>query len=84
MEQDLEDEVPEKLNPDIKSIRAIKRVKLEYLLDQDEVNRLIAASVEPYIYEPTKTNPNYLTYTREEVEAIMRDDYNPAKFNRRK
>jgi Tat protein secretion system quality control protein TatD with DNase activity len=57
---------------------------MEYLLDQDEVNRLIHESNAPYVDVPTTEKQNYPTYTREEVQAIMNDDYDPTKFSKKR
>lgn len=54
---------------------------MEYLIDRDEVNRLINASFAPWVEPPTpEVNTNYTTYSREEVEALMNCNYNPDHF----
>jgi hypothetical protein len=57
------------------------RAKLEPLLDRDYVQWLIEESRKEFSYpEPEMDKSKYRTYTREEVEALMRGDYNPEHF----
>lgn len=81
MEKELQEFVPEKLYPEesVKSTRPAKHVKLEYLLDKDEVNRLINASESKLIDETSNTNLDYPTYSMDEVQALLRGDYDPTK-----
>lgn len=60
-------------------------VKMEYVLDQDEVNRLIDASFAPYVDVPkAETFQNYPTFTMEEVNALIKGDYDPTHFKKRR
>jgi len=58
---------------------------MEYLVDQDEVNALIAASNEVIVAE-VKENPSqwYRSYSQEEVNALIAGNYDPAHFDRNK
>lgn len=83
MEQSLRDEVPEKLNPEIKSTRLVKRLTLEYILDKEEAALLVAASEQPIIHEPKPIDPtSYATYSSREVEALTEGNYDPNNFKR--
>jgi hypothetical protein len=61
------------------------KTKMEYLINQDEVNSLIAASKEVVVVE-TKEDPSrwYSTYSQEEVVVLMEGNYDPSHFERRK
>jgi hypothetical protein len=57
---------------------------MKYILDQDEVNALIAASFEPYEYPPTEITPIVSTYTEGETAALMELRYYPKKPKKKK
>lgn len=60
-------------------------VKLEYLLDQDEVNALIHASETPVVVDiPERPEHWYDSYSAEEVAALIVGNYDPSHFDRRK
>ena len=82
---ELEEEYPEKLHGPTKPTMGKSEARLEYLLDQDEINSLIEASVAPYVpQEPSEINLNYKTYTQVEVNALIAGDYDAAWNKKRK
>lgn len=84
-EQEILEEFPEKIHGPVKPTVTKSPVKFEYLLDQDEVNRLIEASNAPIVDEVKPyVGVDYATYTAREVAALIEGDYDPARFQRRK
>jgi hypothetical protein len=65
--------------------RPTYKTTVAYLIDQDEVNALLAASTSEHI-DPIKVSTaiDYSTYTEEEVNAILACDYQPRKFKKKK
>jgi hypothetical protein len=61
------------------------RVKMAYLLDQEEVNRLIEASSAPLpeIAQPEPTI-HFNSYTEEEVQSLLEGDFKPRKTKKKK
>lgn len=56
-----------------------------FLLDQEEVNALVEASSSLYVEPPQKPfSLEYLTYSQEEVLALIKGDYKPRKFKKKK
>lgn len=56
------------------------RLTLAYLIDQEEVNMLVAASTEEFV-DPPESEPslNYETYTMMEAVQLVNNDYKPPK-----
>jgi hypothetical protein len=61
------------------------RLKMAYLIDQDEVNQLIEASQAPYVDEPKEFElTNYSTYVEEEVVALLAGEpYRRKRFKKK-
>ena len=65
------------------------KVVVAYVLDQDEVNRLIQASLTPYIEPPVEKrvtgHHRHETYTEAEADALVNGTvYKPDRSRRRK
>ena len=61
------------------------KITLVYLIDQDEVNRLIETSAVPYVDpSPSEMRTDYTTYSEEEVIALQACNYHPRKLRRKK
>lgn len=72
------EDIPEKPRPKYKTV-------MVYLIDQDEVNRLIEASNSEYVEPPRPPQDyNYSTYTEEECLALQNCDYYPRRFKKKK
>lgn len=78
---ELEEMAPEKFDLDIqfkvnKEHSDVKREIRYRTLTREECNRLVAASKAPFEPPPVTTPPrDYPTYTREQVEALMREHF---------
>lgn len=72
------EELPEEPRPKYKTV-------LAYLLDQDEVNRLINASNTEYVELPHDSGPtDYSTYTRDECAALINGKPHQRKTKKKK
>ena len=61
------------------------RLVLAYLLDQDEVNKLIEASTAQYVEPIVSTrSSDYETYTEEEVAALLDCTFHPRRSKKKK
>jgi len=59
--------------------RKVERIKMEYLLDQDEINKLIEESTAAYVDKPSTTSKQtYPTFTQEEARALITPVVAPA------
>lgn len=65
--------------------KARYKLVLAYMLDQEEVNALIAASTSPYVEPPPSVLPTeYSSYSEEEVLGLLDSNYVPRKLKRKK
>jgi hypothetical protein len=81
----VQDEEPKQEEEATVAVREVVRSKVLWLLDQDEVNRLIQASEESIadvILDTATPAAQYGTYTEEEVYALLNDTYDPRRFPR--
>jgi hypothetical protein len=73
--EDLEEKAPEKFGyaPETAKKKARNYTRMEYLLDVEEVNRLLRDSESSKANEPTASKPklNYLTYSEEEALELI-------------
>lgn len=84
---ELEEEVPYKLHPEMEvKSRPATANSLVPLLDQAEVNRLVNESVTSKATEQAApvAPESYLTYSFEEVAALMACNYHPSMFKSRR
>lgn len=74
----LEYDLPFESEEYVEEPRSKYKFTLAYLIDQDEVNALIAASTSPYVEPPSNiVNTEYSTYTQAEVNALLNNDFAP-------
>lgn len=78
-ELELRELAPEKFEPFIPQIDRPPAREVSYRpMTREECAWLLAQSNKPIEKEPAaETNYNYKTYTREEVQALLRGDYDP-------
>lgn len=83
-ELELRELAPEKFEPFIPQIDRppVREVTYRHIT-REECAWLLAQSNKPIEKEPApKPNNNYRTYTREEVQALLRGDYDPENFKK--
>lgn len=86
-EQELRRIAPQKFNPDaILGVCPCANKKTEYrTLTREETRKLLEASNKPIQQEPSEPSRiKHKTWTREEVQALIAGDYDPADFKRKK
>lgn len=77
---EIEETCPEKLHGhSAPTTRSTYRLKLQYLLDQEEINALIAASETEISHKSSTAKQKYPTYSMEETNDLLNDKYKPTK-----
>lgn len=82
-ELELRELAPEKFEPYIPQVEHPRREVTYRNPTREEVAWLLAQSNKPIEQEPVPEKKDYPTYTREEVAALLRGDYDPANFKKR-
>ncbi len=84
-ELELRELAPEKFEPFIPQIDRPQAREISYRpMTREECAWLLAQSNKPIEKEPpVETNKTYRTYTQEEVQALLRGDYDPQNSKKR-
>jgi hypothetical protein len=71
---ELERDHPEKLDPTIGRVRAVKPIRLAPVLDKKEVNWLINASNKPLAEDEPQRQKDYPSYSPAEIAELFKSD----------